>query len=352
MPRIKVMIGVFTILLLLPLVSFAETKELKDYEVKKGDTLWGIAKSELNDPFMWPAIWKENRDIENPRWIHPGQMIKIPAYLVQRDKGREETVTEPVPQQPASPETVKEEIKKEEIKIVKQPLFKENMIMASGYIAESIPVVGQVCDCPSEKTVSPKVSGVGQVADSSSGMTLYGNGDILYVKMNNPAKPGDKYYVINVSEPVKHPITGNTVGYVITISGIVEIQEMKDGDAMAKVTQCFGEISQGDMLDVYYEIKPPMTDGKFRSPDINGMIVAAARQMMLQTSLDVVYIDKGSKDGIEPGDRFKTMAVDTHAVPNGTIQVISCKDHTATAIIQSSSAPVIPGNIFTKLDQK
>jgi hypothetical protein len=106
------------------------------------------------------------------------------------------------------------------------------------------------------------------------------------------------------------------------------------------------------MLDVYYEIKPPMTDGKFRSPDINGMIVAAARQMMLQTSLDVVYIDKGSKDGIEPGDRFKTMAVDTHAVPNGTIQVISCKDHTATAIIQSSSAPVIPGNIFTKLDQK
>lgn len=352
MPRIRIIICIFTVFLMLPLVSLSETKELKDYTVMKGDTLWGISKTELNDPFMWPAIWKENRDIENPRWIHPGQIIKIPVYLVQKDKNKEETVTEPVPQEQASPATVEEEVKKEEVKVVTYPLFKENLIMAGGYIAESIPVVGQVCDCPSEKIVSPKVSGVGQVADSPSGMTLYGNGDILYVKMNNPAKPGDKYYVINVSEPVKHPITGNTVGYVITISGIVEILEIKDGDAMAKVTRCFGEISQGDMLDVYYDVKPLMNDGKFRSPDINGMIVAAARQMMVHSSLDVVYIDKGKKDGIEPGDRFKIMAVDTHAVPNGTIQVISCKDHTATAIIQSSNAPVTPGNIFTRLEQK
>jgi hypothetical protein len=94
-----------------------------------------------------------------------------------------------------------------------------------------------------------------------------------------------------------------------------------------------------------------MTTGNFRSPDINGMVVAAANQTKLHSLLDIVYIDKGCKDGIEIGDMFRTIAVDAHAVPNGTIQVISCKDHTATAIIQNSNAPISPGNIFAKLDK-
>jgi hypothetical protein len=65
--------------------------------------------------------------------------------------------------------------------------------------------------------------------------------------------------------------------------------------------------------------------------------------------LDIIYIDKGCKDGIEAGDMFRTIAVDAHAIPNGVIQVINCKDHTATAIIKSSRAPISPGNIFATL---
>jgi hypothetical protein len=91
-------IGVSTIryalivFLLLPLITFAETQEIKEYKVIKGDTLWDISKKELNDPFMWPRIWKENSWIANPHWIYPDQMIKIPLYLIQEEK-REEKVT-------------------------------------------------------------------------------------------------------------------------------------------------------------------------------------------------------------------------------------------------------------------
>jgi hypothetical protein len=85
-------IGVSTIryalilFLLLPLITFAETQEIKEYKVIKGDTLWDISKKELNDPFMWPRIWKENSWIANPHWIYPDQMIKIPLYLIQEKK--------------------------------------------------------------------------------------------------------------------------------------------------------------------------------------------------------------------------------------------------------------------------
>jgi LysM domain len=80
------------VFLFLPLITFAETQEIKEYKVIKGDTLWDISKKELNDPFMWPRIWKENSWIANPHWIYPDQMIKIPLYLIQEEK-RDEEVT-------------------------------------------------------------------------------------------------------------------------------------------------------------------------------------------------------------------------------------------------------------------
>ncbi len=321
---------------------------IKEYTTVRGDTLWSIAKKELNDPFMWPAVWKENPDIDNPRWIYPGQIIKIPLYLVQEIE-KEEALLKPVAQtQEPSEEEVIEEIPETK----EHPLVNENLIIASGYIAEAAPAVGAVCGCPPEQIFSAETPRVGQVDDSSYGHTLFGDQDVIYVKVDRPVKVGDKFYIVKVSDPISHPITVAKIGHVITISGIAEIVEIKSGDTMARITKCFGEIFQGDILDNYYDIKVPMTTGSFRSPDINGMVLAAASPSIIQSTLDIVYIDKGCKDGIEIGDMFRTMAVGHHVVPNGIIQVISCKDHTATAIVQQNSSPIMPGNIFTKIENK
>jgi LysM repeat protein len=52
--------------------------------VKKGDTLWDIARAYLKDPFRWPEIFKRNTDVvENPHWIYPGESIRIPATEVK-----------------------------------------------------------------------------------------------------------------------------------------------------------------------------------------------------------------------------------------------------------------------------
>lgn len=89
------------VFLLLPLIAFAEAKEIKEYKVMKGDTLWDITKAELKDPFLWPRVWNENPGIVNPDLIYPDQMIKIPLYLIQREKGEEEVRPEPA-SEPAS----------------------------------------------------------------------------------------------------------------------------------------------------------------------------------------------------------------------------------------------------------
>ncbi len=54
------------------------------YQVAKGDCLWWIAefKQIYNDPFMWPLIYKANRDnIKNPDLIYPGQVFSIPRHF-------------------------------------------------------------------------------------------------------------------------------------------------------------------------------------------------------------------------------------------------------------------------------
>jgi LysM domain len=357
MPKNRLIRYALVVFLLLPSIAFAETQEMKEHKVVKGDTLWDITQTELNDPFLWPKVWKENPWIETPHWIYPGQIIKIPLYLIQKGNREEETSSKPATTSQeiaeetsskptttsqetaeetslkpaiASQETAKVEVKNGVVQIITQPLINKSLLMASGYISNTVPGIGQIVDSPSQQII-------------------FGNDDLVDVSVDRPIQVGDKFYVIEVSGPVGHPITGKEIGYVITIGGIVEIVKIKNGETMAMITKCFREIDRGDRLDSYYDIETPMISGNFRSPDINGMIIATGNNNLLQSMLDIIYIDKGCKDGIAAGDMFRTIAVDDHAMPNGVIQVINCKDYTATAIIKSSRTPISPGNIFTTL---
>ncbi|MFA5179723.1 MAG: LysM peptidoglycan-binding domain-containing protein [Syntrophales bacterium] len=54
---------------------------ITEYIVKKGDSLWFIAKYKdiYDDDYLWPIIYKANKgQIKNPNRIYPGQKLKIP----------------------------------------------------------------------------------------------------------------------------------------------------------------------------------------------------------------------------------------------------------------------------------
>jgi nucleoid-associated protein YgaU len=66
----------------------AEAGKLETYVVKKGDSLWAIAKKKnvYNDPFLWPVIYDANKGkIKKANLIYPGQKLNIPRSGITMD---------------------------------------------------------------------------------------------------------------------------------------------------------------------------------------------------------------------------------------------------------------------------
>jgi len=77
-----------------------ESPEVREYIIKKGDTLWDISEKYLKNPFLWPNIWRKNPQIKNPDLIYPGHKIIIPVPPPEKKeapplKPAEATITPP-----------------------------------------------------------------------------------------------------------------------------------------------------------------------------------------------------------------------------------------------------------------
>jgi LysM domain len=333
------------------------TEVLHPYTIKRGDTLWDISNSFLKDPFLWPFIWKANPSITNPDLIFTGNKLMIPSLSpIERALQAEATPKQPLMEKaPAAVEAP-----------APHGISPKPIQPVPAVTGEEMPVGGSRLVMPEEQ-IYPIIDkyamlSAGFVSDEETGDTITGTrekgksilgyDDIVYVSMRNAdtIKIGDKYLIYTHIHNVKHPRTGRNFGKLIKGLGILQITA-KDPTAdvlTARITLSFDAIEKGNMLTPYQEPVPIYQTPQKKGKDISGYVLEVTDRRSINAQVDIVYLDRGTADGVEPGDRFLVYQDPVkRGFPRkviGEVQVMLVKEHTSTAVVGRSTEPMGKGS--------
>jgi len=326
----------------------------RTYTVQKGDTLWGISSNLLKDPFYWPKLWKTNKFIPNPDLIYPGNVIVLPTEEEIREalKKLKEEAAPPiveekapeavVPPAPVQPPMVEAVAPPPEIKPpAKPPVLDKDLILSSGYILRG-------------------VGSGGKVIASKDSKEMYSEQDTIYLLPNTRPNVGDRLTAYRVVRPVFHPKTGQYLGDLIRILGTMEVTDVQDKTATAVVSKSYDVITKGDPYIPYQpteQVAVEVSESQ-SGPRLDGYIVEVKETRQSQGQFDVVYIDKGRRDGLLVGRNFlifREGEKTPFASPGGGVrlprrrvgelQVIAVQDETAVARVVKSSEPITRGDM-------
>jgi len=250
----------------------------KNYVVRRGDTLWGIANMFLKDPWLWPEIWYVNPAIHNPHLIYPGDTI----HLALSSDGR----------------TALQLVRGTGPSSRLEPLLRSSPLDSA---IATIPysVIGAFLERPGVLS-RDEVKAAPYILALRGEHDIAGSGDEVYVKKLD-AQAGARFSVMHVDQPLKDPEGGRKLGYLAIYTGTAQL--LRPGDiAKATLTDSARETLQGDVL-VSEDISPT-SDFKPHPPSrpVSGQIVAVVEGADMAGQYDVVAINRGSSDGIERGN--------------------------------------------------
>lgn len=189
---------------------------------------------------------------------------------------------------------------------------------------------------------------------SSGNRMLLARRDILYLKLDHPAEvaAGDLFTVYKRARKVFHPMTQEYLGFIVIRLAVVRVIETDGAIATVEAITSYGQIAPGDPVMRF--IPPSASDAGASLTsdvaDLSGMIIElqADKPMTLVSQFDIVYVDRGSVDGLKAGD---LMDIHRHSVgiparKIGQLKVLSTEEHTATARVTKANTRVFKGDRF------
>jgi len=290
--------------------------------IVSGDNLWNLANTHFQNSYLWPQIWNENRFILDSHWIYPGDPLLLPprptvvSEIIPAtgqtapplppapDPGSlEESVAPPVPPGAWGTEQVAEAIL-------------PALAPAESGMASSEP--GPIADhddiyCTGEirrDYQKPELYIANEEQEKKIGLT---EGDIVYLnagRQGNRVQPGDVFQVVVKQEEVFHPVTDKWLGTYVHRAGRVKVLAVQENTAIAQITESCGDrIEVGFELETAQEIPvPEYREVPFSRLDVepsgkaNGYVVRLQDDRSNAFTGNVVDVDLGSEDGLNPGD--------------------------------------------------
>lgn len=303
------------------------------YEVVAGDTLWDISARYLRSPWQWPALWQANPQIRNPHLIYPGDILILgdcqgqPCLTLERGQG----VVRLSPQMRSVPE--REAITPIPMDVVRSFLRDHRVVEPGEDVQELAYVVG----------------GDNQRLISGAGDTLYVRGELPARQRLGIYRPGEPYLAAD----------GTLLGDELISIGEAQRISSEGDISRVEVLSANQEVRNNDILLPLEDI--PVSEAFTPRAPLNqvaGRIVAVPGGVRFIGRLQVVALDVGTQDGLQPGhvlrvdqqgevvnDPRTQELIQLPATEAGLVMIFKPYSHMSYALVMQASNVLAVGDV-------
>ena len=234
------------------------------HSVKRGDTLWDLSAKYYQNPYFWPRVWAYNPQILNPHWIYPGDRLKL------REPGG------------ATLGNIGMGFSSQRGRVTPGTLFLRD--------------VGWVDD--------RKDDDWGEVQGSPDDQLLLSETDDVYIQLGEDHEVAVGQ-LLTIWKPLRKVGSGDAKGLLVSIRGTAKVERINTKTRMvrAKIVESLDVIERGARVGPVgrrFDVVPPAQSDK----DIEATILASIYPHQFYGQNQVIFIDKGEKEGVKPGMRF------------------------------------------------
>jgi hypothetical protein len=269
------------------------------HTVRRGDTLWEISGRYYQNPYQWPKLWSFNPQIQNPHWIYPGDRVRL------RDGSAGGSTIGSIG------------LLKSRTSVPPQTIF----LRETGWVDDrKDDTWGDLVGAPDDKM-------------------LLSDGDEVYLQLEDghEVQVGDE---LTLFRPIRTVETENTKGELVSIRGTVRIDRYNPKTRMvrARITEALDVIERGVKVGPVgrkFDVVPPVVADQ----DVDANILASLYPNQVYVQHQVVFLDKGEKEGVKIGQRF-------FAIRRGDRWVQNIKGAGTMALVR----PRVEDDRFAKVD--
>jgi hypothetical protein len=357
----------------------------EEYTIQKGDTLWDLSQKFLANPWYWPKIWSLNPSIENPHWIYPGGKLKIiPGEGGAQAPAQVENGA-PAAAAPAEEVTLDTAASPDSSVSVNMPTAVDLDVVSknsreSKASRNSVSVSGKLAFVP-PPVVTVRKSGLVTAEEKENAGTLDASFeekqmlspfDTAYVHFKSapPVKPGDRIIFFRPDGEITDPVTHKKIADQTRTIGIAKVLTVQDKQCTVQVERNFEEIERGDLARPWVAQEKRVTPRR-NMTDVSGFIVGdTTKELSDLGESNVVYIDRGSADGVQEGNTFAVVRkgdglnesmvaaqsksggkqgdaaskIDVPTENVGLLLVTDTTEHVSTAVVIKSVREISPGD--------
>lgn len=370
-----------------PALLLAQNARPDSHTVRPGDTLWDISRQYLGDPFLWPEIYRLNTTVvEDPHWIYPGEVLRL--------SGGADVSAVPVTDTPLPPVEAAEPVQPDAAPLAEAAPAEA----APEPLALAEPQVGDFdegADARDSVDLTPLVGDNRRTTAAGPDLQLsfqrayrpirrsefYSSGFLteeqvlpygkllglvtplqieevtnrttaqMYSRVAITPPPGGQYQVGDtlISLVLQRELRGH--GFVAVPTGLLRVIDVSRPENLAEVIATYGpmrdqqRVLPAEKFTDPGNVRPvPISDG------VNGNMLAHRDEQPLTGPQDVIFLNRGRRDGVALGDLFElrqqprdrrgAAAVIDDVM--ATVQVVHVGERTSTARVVKVTQPDIP----------